>query len=36
VPGSGVLHPVVRADGWDTAPEGSTLLGYVVEFQAYA
>lgn len=36
VSGSGVLEPVVRADGWDTAPEGSMFIGYVVEFEAYA
>lgn len=35
-PDTGELHPVVRADGSDTAPEGLLFLGYVVELEAYA
>jgi hypothetical protein len=36
VPGSGLLEPVVWADGSHSAPAGSMFLGYVVELEAYA
>lgn len=35
-PDTGELHPVIRADGSDTAPEGLLFLGYIVELEAYA